>query len=136
MPGALHENPAAVEEHSRAEHQRNPTRAREGGRSESDGVRNHLSPDHRRDRQEERDPELLSEHRHRVTGVFVMAVGVLVSVTATVRGTAIAPLLVVMHGALIVRGAMVVLMRHRLRMARMILVLRVAVATHCRARWR
>ena len=72
---ALDEDPSAVDEDRGAEDGRNPVRTREGRRRISAGVLEHVAPDERGDRQQQRDPELVSKCRGAVASMRVVRRG-------------------------------------------------------------
>ena len=63
---------AAVDEHGGAEDERESSASPGAWRREPDRAREHVAPDERGDRQQQRDPELVAEHRDAVAGVLVV----------------------------------------------------------------
>ncbi len=79
-PGALDERPAAVEEDGRAEDRCDQVRAWKLGRCIPEHSGEHVAPEQCRDRECEREPELVAEHRDRVAGVSVVSVTILLMI--------------------------------------------------------
>ncbi len=68
----VEERPAAVEVHDRAEQRRDAGRSRELWGRVAESVLDHPTPQHSGDRQHQREPELVAEHRNAVTGMLVV----------------------------------------------------------------
>jgi len=71
-PRAAEEDEPAVDEDDRSEDRRDEGRAGEHGGGLAEPVLRVAAPDEDRDRQCQAEPELVAEHRHRVTSVAVM----------------------------------------------------------------
>src|SRR5690606_7612034 len=73
LPRPLEEYPSTVDENDGPEDRRNPLGAGEGRTPQARERGEHVPPDHRRDREGQRDPELRPEHLRAVAGMVIVA---------------------------------------------------------------